>query len=418
MTRIVQQKSAKAKKSVETVMTTTIVRTRQTTSALSVLAWSAVLMSVLSIAFSVAAAPMHVLVKSHENGQGLLLRRSDTCYLLTANHVVAHTDGATVIGGTGARRFGEAKLVVRFEAQDLALLRVTGALTQECGDELGEYRGDLGRALSARATGSVPFVLDSDVGGPEGGVGRAPILLTDLGPDILRIVVVRSGDNIMQGSSGSGVIVADRVAGVLVEVNSSGEGKVVRIDRAVALIERFFANPAAVASTAPKPASASAISSPAVGKVTPTVREPPGNLLSVSAGATVVKWNSPPSSPAFSPSNLIDASRPNSWNAQTKSLPVEVDFRFAHGQAQTIGRLEFVLAEDQDAARAAREVEILTSMDGATWRPIHLGTLFNNETVKAVAMAPLRAAYLRLRIYKNWGDPAWVSLRQLRAFKE
>jgi len=44
--------------------------------------------------------------------------------------------------------------------------------------------------------------------------------------------------------------------------------------------------------------------------------------------------------------------------------------------------------------------------------------LFSNEAVKSVPMAPLRAAYLRLRIYKNWGDTGWVSLRQLRAFKE
>ncbi len=97
---------------------------------------------------------------------------------------------------------------------------------------------------------------------------------------------------------------------------------------------------------------------------------------------------------------------------------MEVDFRFANGQAQTIGRLEFVLARDQDVARAAREVEVLTSIDGATWRSIHLGTLFNNELVKTVTMAPLRAAYLRLRIYKNWGDPEWVSLRQVRAYRE
>ncbi len=129
-------------------------------------------------------------------------------------------------------------------------------------------------------------------------------------------------------------------------------------------------------------------------------------------------WNSPPSSPEFSPSNLIDASRAHSWNAQTKLLPVEVDFRFVNGAVQTIGRLEFVLAQDQDGARAAREVEVLTSMDGAIWRSIHLGTLFNNEAVKAVPMAPLRAAYLRLRVYKNWGDTGWVSLRQLRAFRD
>jgi hypothetical protein len=353
--------------------------------------------------FAAAAAPVHVLVKSQELGQGMLLRRADTCYLLTAAHVVRGSDTATLIGSTGTRRFGEARLVARFEAQDLALLRVTGALAQECGGEYDDYRDDLGRTLSARATGTLPFVVE------DGGIGRVPIVLTDLGPDWLHIATTRAGDSIEQGRSGSVVLVADRVAGVLVAVEPDGEGKVARIDRAAAQIERFFANPAAATRGTSLVTASTA---------TTSVREPPGNMLSAAAGATVVAWNSPPSSPEFSPSNLIDASRARSWNAQAKLLPVEVDFRFANGQAQTIGRLEFVLAQDQDGARAAREVEVLTSMDGSIWRSIHLGTLFNNEAVKSVPMAPLRAAYLRLRIYKNWGDTGWVSLRQLRAFKE
>lgn len=393
--------------------------TRGSRSVVSVAAvWVWAVQSAVALALTTlvaAAAPVHVLVKSQEQrqGQGMLLRRADTCYLLTAAHVVRSSEPATLIGSTGARRFGEARLVARLvfgsEDEDLAFMRVTGALAQECGGEFDEYRDDLGRTLSARATGSLPFVFDSDKGGPDGGIGRVPIVVTDLGPDWLRIATTRAGDAIEQGRSGSLVLVADRAAGVLVTVEPSGEGKVARIDRAIALIERFFANPGATGTNAAKPTAATAA---------PAVREPPGNLLSVAAGATVVAWNSPPSSPEFSPSNLIDASRAHSWNAQATLLPVEVDFRFVNGQAQTIGRLEFVLAQDQDGARAAREVEILTSMDGAIWRPIHLGTLFNNEAVKSVPMAPLRAAYLRLRIYKNWGDTGWVSLRQLRAFKE
>jgi F5/8 type C domain len=366
-----------------------------------------------------AAAPAHVFVKSQETGQGLLLRRADTCYVLTANHVVRGTNGATLVGSTGARRFGEARLVARFEAQDLALLRVTGALAQECGDELDEYRGDLNRTLSARATGSLPFVDDSTIGGTEGGISRAPIVVTDVGPEWLRVATTHASDDIKQGRSGTAVLAADRIVGVLVAVETDGLGKVARIDRAISLIEHFFANPGAAVAEAARSGATAAAVAPAVARTPVNMRETPGNLLSVTAGATVVGWNSPPSSPEYSPSNLIDASRPNSWNAQAnKVLPVEVDFRFVNGQVQTIGRLEFVLAQDQDAARAAREVEVLTSMDGATWRPIHLGTLFNNEAVKSVSMAPLRAAYLRLRIYKNWGDAGWVSLRQVRAFKE
>jgi len=392
---------------------------RSVASSSTVWVWAALSAVTLALTTPVAsAAPVHVLVRSQEQGQGMLLRRADTCYLLTAAHVVRGSDTATLIGSTGARRFGEARLVARFEAEDLALMRVIGALAQECGGEFDEYRDDLSRALSARATGSLPFVFDSDKSGPDGGIGRVPIVLTDLGPDWLRIATTRAGDAIAQGSSGSGVLIADRLAGVLVAVDSTGVGKVARIDRAIALIERFFANPGSAGASAAKPTAVQPTSTTTAATAAPTVRESPGNLLSVAAGATVVAWNSPPSSPEFSPSNLIDASRAHSWNAQAKQLPVEVDFRFVNGQAQTIGRLEFVLAQDQDGARAAREVEVLTSMDGAIWRPIHLGTLFNNEAVKSVPMAPLRAAYLRLRIYKNWGDTGWVSLRQFRAFKE
>ncbi len=375
----------------------------------------------LSLTALAAAAPVQVQVKSKEQGQGMLLQRADTCYLLTAEHVVRGTDRANLVGSTGARRFGEAKLVHRFMHEDLALLRVSGALARECGGEFDEHRDDLGRTLSARPVGSLARVFDSDKSGPEGGTGRVPIVVTDVGPVWLRIKTTQNSEKIEQGLSGGGVFVADRLAGVLVSVEDEGGvtiGKVMRIDHAIALIDRFFANPKSADPDTEKPSAVQAPSATVAATAGPTFREPTGNLLSVAAGATVVAWNSPPSSPEFSPSNLIDASRPHSWNAQAKRLPVEVDFRLVNGQAQTIGRLEFVLAQDQDSARAARDVEVLTSIDGALWRPIHTGTLFNNEAVKSVPMAPLRAAYLRLRIYSNWGEAGWVSLRQVRAFKE
>lgn len=373
-------------------------------------AWRVALGMLVLLATGLAqAAPASVLVKSREQGQGLLVRRADSCLLLTAHHVINGVDRASVVGSVGARRFGEARLLMRFIAQDLALLRVQGEIARDCGDDLESYRGDLSRVLSRRPQGSLPFVFDSAAGGGAGGLSRLPVVVTDLGPEWLRVLPQRSGEAIEQGRSGSVVLVSDggvdRAAGLLLAVEAEGEGKVLRLDQAVALIERYFANPAAFAS----PVAASAAQH--------AVTEPPGNLLAQSAGARVARWSAAPSGPEYLPSNLLDPQGTRSWNAASRPGPVDVDLQLARGEVQTIGRIELVTAQDQPLQRSAKEVEVFSSVDGRSWRSVHTGTVFREEAVKVIELAPLRAAWLRLRIHQNWGDPDWVSLRQVRAYR-
>ena len=113
--------------------------------------------------------------------------------------------------------------------------------------------------------------------------------------------------------------------------------------------------------------------------------------------------------------------------------PVQADHHRAVGGDGLVEQTErLLLQREQDVGvgrqprggRQLRRAEVRTNMGGAAQvaRLKKLGRLNIreriNEAVKSVPMAPLRAAYLRLRIYKNWGDMGWVSLRQLRAFKE
>lgn len=354
------------------------------------------------------AAPLSVLVKSREQGQGLLVKRADACLLLTADHVVRGVDRANVVGSVGASRLGEARLLVRFAEHDLAVLRVQGDIARDCGDPLEAYRGDLSRLLSQRPQGSMPFVFDSAASGAAGGLSRMAIVVTDLGPDWLRVQPQRSSESIEQGRSGSLVMLneggGDRPAGLLSSVDAEGEGKVLRLDRAVALVERFFMSPGA---SVPAQPSASPVA----------VREAAGNLLALATGARVERWSAQPSGPEYAPSNLLDARSSVSWNASFDRRPVDVDVQLAGGLVQTLGRLELVTAQDQPLARAARDIEIFTSVDGNGWRSVHSGTLFQTDAVKVIDFAPLRAAWVRIRIHDNWGDPGWVSLRQVRAYK-
>ena len=91
------------------------------------------------------------------------------------------TGASSGIGGATAKELARRgwRVAINYASNKAAAEK----LAQECGGEFDEYRDDLGRTLSARDTGSLPFVFDSDKGGPEGGIGRVPIIVTDLGPD-------------------------------------------------------------------------------------------------------------------------------------------------------------------------------------------------------------------------------------------
>lgn len=191
---------------------------------------------------AMAEPPLHVHVRSEQQGQGLLILRLNTCYTITAGHVLGTSRQAELVGGQDGRLLGDGDVVHTFEGEDVALLRVTGALARRCGTEFEDVR-QLDRLVATRAQATLSYVFD------DGGVGRMPVVVTDVGPHFMRVRPTNVGDRLMQGLSGGLITVGDQPAGLLLSVESGGNGKAIRYDRVTTLIRQFFAQPPVAAPT-------------------------------------------------------------------------------------------------------------------------------------------------------------------------
>ena len=345
-----------------------------------------------------AGDPVNVLVKAREEGQGLLVSRLDACYAITAKHVMRDRVVASLIGGRDNRRTGEGQLLRAFADDDIALLRVTGALVSGCGGTLEDATA-LEGVIVTRALAALAKVFD------DGGVGRMPLIVTDVGPQFLRVAPASANDRLVQGMSGGLVTIGDRPAGMLLAVEASGEGKVIRYDRVAGLVKQFLARPAELVVTPP------------IGGASGEIADA-SNLLAAARGARVLRWSAVPTQPENGPTNLIAATR-IPWLSTTRDLPVDVDFELAGGRASTIRRIELDSAGVEPRMRLPRDFEILFSVSSLTaWTPLHSGTFFTQDARRAFDVAPVRARYIKLRIHSNWGDPNTVGLGAVRIYGE
>jgi len=334
----------------------------------------------LSLEGGVVAAgqPTHALVtfggQSSARGQGLLVLRLNACYAITASHVMGERTIASLIGGDGRGLLGEGRLLVKFEKEDVALLRVTGALVHGCGGGM-EKTHRLDGVLSRRTRAELSFVVD------DGGIGRIPLVVTDIGPEFLRVLPTRPVDSFWQGLSGSLVTVSDEPVGILVSVNRDGQGKAIRYDRALQRVREFFATPSRAGA------------SPSLPRVPLSQRRDLKgvDLLAAANGGAVVRWSALPLRPENGASNLIEDGN-HMWTVVAREYPIEVDFELAEGQVHTVGRIELLSDGVYPSGRVPRDIEILFGVeDPRSWLSLVSGTVFPHEASAVFKFAPVRS---------------------------
>jgi hypothetical protein len=347
-------------------------------------------------------------VEAKELGQGVLVRRSDACYLLTANHVVQGSLIANVSASTGKLRIGEAEVIARFTDDDLALLRVMGAIAGECGGDWLAFRGDLSARLARRTTGSMPYVFPD--GGAVSGLGRLPFAVTDLGPDFVRVTPLRADDQIEQGRSGSLLTLSEntgeRPIGLLLSVDNSGMGKALRWDRVLARMESFFE----------KRVGAVAVVSPASAKVPDAAaagfpaRE---NKLLASSGASVVDFNRRRVPDSGSVNSLIGPPGDGpAWKVELGAAPVEVVFQLPGNAPVVLSEVGVMVSAETAPQERPKELEILLSQDGVLWIPVKTMTMLEGDLFRKASFHSSRARLVKLRVYSSWGARS-VALRQV-----
>lgn len=188
------------------------------------------------LAFSTlgAAATNDVFVKVKAGGGcGFTISRGSECFVLTAAHVVEDAKpGQIEIIGRLTRR--APARVERKYSGDLAILRVKGE-TGICGEDQWPHLKDLDATLDQFTEG----ILRSRT--EDGGRQQISVYLTHWNDRFVTIAPKRSNDQLVQGLSGSALIVGGRPAGILLEVLApAGDGKVFRLDRVAEIIASFL----------------------------------------------------------------------------------------------------------------------------------------------------------------------------------
>ncbi|PPI84484.1 hypothetical protein KEHDKFFH_09425 [Marinobacter maroccanus] len=333
--------------------------------------------------------PPQAFVTAGENGQAVLMSRLNECYAVTPAHVIGDGFFATLVGGSSARPRGEADLLQRF-GYDLAVLRVTGAITDNCDFDLGGSFS-LDRALSTAGSGQIVSV-NSD-----GSLSRREVRVSDVGLLYLRVSPVGPENQLFKGLSGSLLALDETPAGILMSVDpQTGEGKVLRFDRSVETIRPFFG-----LKTTSEVAESMSPESEIANQ---------GNLAEI-----VERWSSPAVSAEYRVSNLVDGVDAGTvWLAEPEGFPIEVVFALKGDRVHAIDRVVLIGKGVTPPERLPRDVELLvSSREKGGWIPVFTGTYFSSEGVRELAFAPVRARKVMLRIYSHWGDETGVGLAGL-----
>jgi hypothetical protein len=329
--------------------------------------------------------PTQAYIHADEHGQALLLSRLQECYAVTPKHVVGGSMFATLVGASGGTPQGDADLLQTF-GYDLSVLHVTGALARDCGTPLGNVP-KLDDALASSSTAVVSSV------NADGSISRCNVTLTDVGLIYLRVRPVLADDQLFKGLSGSLLLVGKRPAGIVMSVDpETGEGRVLRYDRALEILRPFFG------------LSAPDLSKKKTLAATDTIGEP-----------TVISWSSPPLDAASRAANLTDAAgRKTAWYARADRFPIEVTLDLSGDTALAVDAVHLVGQGVTPKERLPRDFEILISTTGKDrWMPVTSGTYFMNEPDKWVRFAAVRARRVMLRIYSHWGDADAVGLTDI-----
>lgn len=332
-------------------------------------------------------------IHSGEDGQAILMTRLNECYAVTPAHVMGDDMFATLIGGRSQAPRGEGDLLQAF-GYDLAILRVTGDISRNCGTSIGKT-SDLDARLSSISQASVSSV------NPDGSLTRRNVTLVDVGLTHIRIRPNTVDDQLFKGLSGSLLLIDDQPAGLLMTVDpDSGEGRALRFDRTLETLRPFFG----------LSATTSTASSTSKNTEHPNRTIMPGIL-----SATVTTWSTDAIDAEHRAVNLTDTEGSKTqWYAKPGPFPIEIVLDLDGDKAQVVQEIVLVGDGVMPRERLPRDFELfISSTTQGRWIPVHTGTYFQQDARKSIKFAPLRARRVMLRIYSHWGDEGAVGLSQI-----
>ena len=320
-------------------------------------------------------------VDAGEVGQGFLLKRLDTCYLVSPAHVIGDEFYAAIKTNSKHRSAGEAQSLETF-AYDLTLLSVEGAAKKDCQTHIGAFKS-IDSLLGAVTT------LNLNAVNPDGSQSYVPVDLMDVGIQYIRVKARSADFPLYKGLSGSMVYFEETPVGILQSIDSqTNEGIVLRIDRVIAVIQPFF--------------TADTSSEQLIKKSLRTTSSGERNSISMVA----LSWSEPPLNADHRLSYLFDNNPETQWGVNFSGQPLYIEIQLAEGnKAIRFDQLRMQVAM-KEAKTMPKDFEVLvsrTSTGNRGWISVLSGTWLKNAAEKQVSFAPVKAKRLKIVFYSNWG---------------
>lgn len=324
------------------------------------------------------AFPPQAFVQAEERGQALLFTRLNNCYGVTPAHVMGSDFFASLMGTGKNRPVGDADFLQKF-GYDLSILYVSGSLSQHCGNNITDIPN-----LDDLLNGATRAVVSSVNDGGE--LTRQTQTVIDKGLIYFRVRPESPSDRLYQGMSGSLVIVNEQAAGILQSVDAeTGEGKVLRLDRALETVRPFFRSNDNNTETIP------------ISVAQPTI----------SSKIEVIEWSEPPSSAEHRASLLVDKNE-GYWRAGAK-FPQSISLKTIGDELVSMTSIELHADSISAKEELVKDVEILGSLDGERWNSIGSGTFVKSRASLTIRFSPVKYRFFRVKVYSNWGG-AYVSI--------
>lgn len=329
-------------------------------------------------------------VDSGEVGQGFLIKRLNTCYLISPAHVIGDELFA-YIKTNKSGTVGEAEPLDTF-GYDLSLLSIQGSAAEQCNTDINSF-SPIDDLLAAISTASVSSVNQ------DGSETLTPVNITDKSLQYFRVVPSNAKTPLYKGLSGSVVYAGRQPIGILQAIDAdTQEGVVLRIDRAISTIRPFFES------------SFSYVKERSVVTAQPSDSQ---QLV-----LQPLDWSASPSSIEQGIGNLMDNDPETTWSSPFNGV-YELSFAIGNGELESFNQLKLHVLES-NLPQSPKDFEILISQNehgSRGWRSVSSDTFLKNQMSKVVNFAPAKARRLKLRFYSNWGSSE-ISLAEISLYNQ
>ncbi|AOW78368.1 hypothetical protein A3Q34_16885 [Colwellia sp. PAMC 20917] len=341
---------------------------------------------ILLSGYTFAKTITQVHIEAGEVGQGFLLKRLNQCYLISPSHVLGNSFFANITTGTKTREIGEAEKVQVF-GYDLAISNVNGISAANCVTDINAF--DPLDTLLKNASLLTVSTINVD-----GSKSITPVTLID--QNIINLNVKPQSEQLplYKGLSGSIVFLKETPVGILQSVNAeTGEGTVIRFDRAMEVIAPFFS---------------STFSQVKPFKEANTIESIQFNIKN---------WSHKPIDTEHRVSAINDNKTDSYWSAKLDGKPVSITLDF--NDSITLLNGLSLLNESGLKQSFPRDIKVYSNRRGEGkrgWTSIYSGTWSNTKNSFSLKFPPVKAKRIRIEFLSNWGDVKQLSLSELTIF--